>query len=85
VNPFSRRDEFSGQTILMYKITTLISYIVFVITAFYYTFNAPHEGKYHHSTIWGNNLATPFAQNHIITSIYWYVRDSSSHVTMSST
>ncbi|KAF2662573.1 hypothetical protein K491DRAFT_182755 [Lophiostoma macrostomum CBS 122681] len=73
LNPFARREDFSGQSILLYKITTLVSYIILLVTAFYYTFNAPHDGKYAHRTIWGNNLATPFAQNHIITSIYWIV------------
>jgi hypothetical protein len=71
VNPFARRDEHTNQTILLYKVTTLVTYIVLLITAIYYTFRKPHEGHHPHRTIWGNNLATPFAQNAIITSIYW--------------
>ena len=71
VNPFPRRDEHSRQSITTYKVTTFVSYILLFVTGAYYTFNKPHEGKYPHHTIWGNNKATPFAQNSVITSIYW--------------
>lgn len=73
LNPFARRDEHTNQTILLYKITTFVTYIILLVTAIYYTFRKPHEGHHPHRTIWGNNLATPFAQNAIITSIYWLV------------
>lgn len=70
VNPFSRRSEFSSRHILLLKITTFLSYLILVVTAFYYEFNAP-DHKTH--KIWSNNRKTPFAQNPIITSIYWQV------------
>jgi hypothetical protein len=83
VNPFSRRDEFSSQHILIYKIATAVTYLLLLVTTFYYTFNAPHErngepdhhGKHnnhHQSTIWGQNGLHPtsYSQNAIITSIY---------------
>lgn len=82
LNPFTRRDTHSGQTILIYKITTTISYILLLVTAIYYTFNAPPEHHHKHRngvhidyqhTIWGQNAPTAFAQNSIITSIYWIV------------
>lgn len=73
VNPFSRRDEFSSQALIVHRITTLVTYIVFLVTAIYYTFERPHEGHKPRHTIWGNNAASPFAQNSIMTSIYWYV------------
>lgn len=82
VNPFTRRDTHSGQTILIYKITTTLSYLLLLITAIYFTFNAPPETHRHHRdgyhsdykhTIWGQNAATPFAQDSILTSIYWIV------------
>jgi len=78
-NPFARRNEFSSQHILIYKITTAITYLLLVVTTFYYTFNSPHErngeGKHsthHQSTIWGQNKLhpTPYSQNAIITSVY---------------
>ncbi|KAF1960724.1 DUF1774-domain-containing protein [Byssothecium circinans] len=73
-NPFSRREEHSSQTLVIYRVLTLISYLIFLITAAYYTFNAPPSSRHHPgTTIWGNNVATPFAQNSIITSIYWIV------------
>jgi hypothetical protein len=73
VNPFARRDEHSAQQLILLRITTLVTYLIFVITAIYYTFEAPHEGHGPKHTIWGNNLATPFAQNSVMTSIYWYI------------
>lgn len=81
VNPFARRDEFSSQHILIYKIATAVTYLLLLVTTFYYTFNAPHErdgkGKHphhhhHQGTIWGQNgwHPTPYSQNAIISSIY---------------
>jgi hypothetical protein len=73
-NPFSRREEFSSQSILLYKITTTISYLLLLVTAFYYTFNKPHEGHHvNNGRFWQHNYQTPFAQSSIITSIYWLV------------
>lgn len=71
VNPFSRREDFSSRELILHRIATLVTYIIFLITAIYYTFRAPHEGHHPWRTIWGNNTATPFAQNSIMTSIYW--------------
>ncbi|KAH7382409.1 hypothetical protein DE146DRAFT_760251 [Phaeosphaeria sp. MPI-PUGE-AT-0046c] len=70
-NPFARRDEFSSQAIMGYKVTTSISYLLLLVTTFYYTFNKPHEGHHPHGRIWEHNYSTPFAQSAIITSIYW--------------
>jgi hypothetical protein len=60
----------SAQSLLLYKVTTSISYLLLLVAAFYYTFNAPdaHNGRF-----WQHNLSTPFAQSSIITSIYWLV------------
>ena len=75
VNPFARHSEHSSQSILLYRITTFASYLILLITAFYYSFHAPTEGHKPHdrSTIWGQNRPSPFAQNSVITSIYWIV------------
>lgn len=69
-NPFARREEFSGQSILLYKISTGLSYIVLLVTALYYTFNKPGDAARDHR-FWQHQPATPFAQSSIITSIYW--------------
>ena len=75
VNPFSSHDEYSRQSIITYKIATVITWLLVVITSIYYTFEKPHEGKYHRRTIWGQNSShkTPFTMNAVITSIYWSV------------
>ena len=71
MNPFAKRDEHSSQAILLYKITTSLSYVLLVVTTFYYTFHAP-KGHGNHR-FWHNNPPTPFAQSSLFTSIYWLI------------
>jgi len=75
VNPFQEQSTYSRRSLIAYRITTTISWLVLVITSIYYAFAAPHEGHYHRRTIWGQNSAhhTPFALNRVIVSIYWVV------------
>lgn len=73
LNVFARREEYSSRDLLMYKITTFVSWLIFVVTAFYYTFNKPHEGHHPHGRFWQHNYSTPFAQSSVMTSIYWIV------------
>jgi len=74
--------EHTPRTLLVWRILTPISWLLVVITSFYYTFKAPHShrnshaGKYwHNHTIWGQNRVhhTPFSLNPVIGSIYWIV------------
>jgi hypothetical protein len=71
MNPFAKRDEHSSQEILLYKITTSLSYLLLVITTFYYTFHSP-SGPGNHR-FWKHNGPTPFAQSSLFTSIYWLI------------
>ncbi|KAJ4983878.1 ATP synthase F0 [Stagonosporopsis vannaccii] len=71
-NPFARREEFSNQSILLYKISTGLSYLILLVTTFYYTFNRPGDHARDHR-FWQHQPATPFAQSSIITSIYWII------------
>ncbi|KAI4655299.1 hypothetical protein J4E93_000009 [Alternaria ventricosa] len=68
LNPFAKRTSHSDQSILLYKITTTISWLLLVISAIYTTFAAP-SGPHSHK-LWHNNPQTPFAQSSIFTSIY---------------
>lgn len=75
-NPFARRESHPTEAIWTYKILTILSWLVVVIASIYYTFHVPTDDvKHWRHTIWGVNRAhpTPFAQNAIITSIYWIV------------
>jgi len=75
-NPFSRRESHTTQSILLYKILTTLSWLLVLVTTFYYTFHTPDDDvKTWRHTIWGVNrlYPTPFAQNAAITSIYWIV------------
>jgi len=71
LNPFAKRDEHSAQSILLYKITTSISYLLLLICTIYYAIHAP-AGAHNHR-FWHNNYSTPFAQSSIFTSIYWII------------
>jgi len=76
-NPFAKRSEFDKRSLLAYKILTIISWLLVVVTALYYTFNSPADCKQNHHchTIWGQNshMRTPFSLNFIVTSVYWII------------
>lgn len=75
VNPFARRDSHSANSVVTYKVLTLLSWLLSVVVTVYYDFEAPHDGRYHGGTIWHQNRHhhTGFTLNPIITSIYWCV------------
>lgn len=67
LNPFARRDEHTSTHLIVLRVLTLVSYLLLVVTTVYYTFAAPDHGH----KIWHQNAPSPFAQNSIITSLYW--------------
>jgi len=74
-NPFSKQDTHSKNSILAYRIASILSWLLLVVATFYYTYHVPKDDKlgYRH-TIWGvNNFFghSPFALNSVIASIYW--------------
>ncbi|KAH7030907.1 uncharacterized protein B0I36DRAFT_362708 [Microdochium trichocladiopsis] len=73
INPFAKRDEHSKNTIITYKLLTIITWLLSVVVSFEYTINDPHDGPYHRRSIWRQNdhYLTAFRMNHIITTIYW--------------
>lgn len=71
LNPFARRDEYTRNQVLFFKVATLVSYIMLLVSGFYFEFAAPHDGHKPHGSIWHFNRRTPFTQNIIITSLYW--------------
>jgi hypothetical protein len=73
VNPFSKRETVSPRTLVIYKISTFVTWLLVVISSVYYAFNAPHDDIYARRTIWGQNKHhhTAFALNSIIASVYW--------------
>jgi len=74
LNPFARREAHSTQSIWTYKILSILSWLLLVVSTFYYSWNVPQDDikKWRH-TIWDVNriYRTPFALNVVITSIYW--------------
>jgi hypothetical protein len=71
VNPFARRESHTRNQLLAYKVLVPVSYILLLVSGFYYEFAAPHDGHKPRGSIWHWNLATPFSQNAILTSLYW--------------
>ena len=51
------RTEFSRSQLVLWRILTLVSYLLVVLTSIYYNFRRPTEGKYHRHTIWGQNVS----------------------------
>jgi len=75
MNPFAKRDTHSPNAVITYKVLTLVSWLVAVISTIYYSLEAPHDGVYAHHTIWGVNRLhhSGFSLNPVIVSIYWLV------------
>lgn len=75
INPFTKRETYDPQTILWYKILTLLTWLLAVISSVYYSVCEPEDDVLARRTIWGQNKHnhTAFALNAIIASIYWLV------------
>ena len=74
-NPFAKRESHNVQAVWTYKVLTIITWLLAVISSIYYTFGMPQDDKKSwRNTIWGQNkvYATPFALNALIASLYWY-------------
>ncbi|EKD20130.1 uncharacterized protein L3040_002197 [Drepanopeziza brunnea f. sp. 'multigermtubi'] len=73
-NPFARRESQSVEAVWTYKVLTIISWLLVVVTSINYTFAVPqHDVQLWRNTIWGQNKAfpTPFALNALMASLYW--------------
>ncbi|ORY65037.1 uncharacterized protein BCR38DRAFT_431695 [Pseudomassariella vexata] len=75
VNPFAKRDSHSKNSVIVYKVLTILTWLLSVIISFYYSVNRPSDGHWIKNTIWGQNdlYLTAFRLNKIIASIYWIV------------
>jgi len=72
-NPFALRETHNSQAVWTYKVLTILTWLLTVITSIYYTYGMPEHGKKHRGTIWGQNThyPTPFSLNALIASLYW--------------
>lgn len=75
INPFAKRETHDAQTILWYKVFTILTWLLAVVSSVYYTIHAPHDDITKQRTIWGQNRHhhTAFALNSCIASIYWII------------
>jgi len=75
VNPFAKRDSHSQNAVITYKVLTVLTWLLSVVSTVYYDLHAPNDGRYAHRSIWHQNNAHPsgFSLNSVIVSIYWVV------------
>jgi len=74
LNPFARRESYPVQAVWTYKLLSIISWLVVVVTSVNYSFLGPEDDKEEgRHTIWEVNRLyfTPFALNATILAIYW--------------
>jgi hypothetical protein len=45
VNPFARRESYPVQAVWIYKLLSIISWLVVVVTSVYYSFYEPEDDK----------------------------------------
>lgn len=68
LNPFARRESHDKKQLLVYKIFTIVTWVLVVVVTIACCFPSPGR-----RTIWGQNRAhpTPFSLNPLITDLYW--------------
>ncbi|KAI6345497.1 hypothetical protein MCOR28_003565 [Pyricularia oryzae] len=73
INPFSKRDSHSANAVFTYKILTITSWLLSLLSSVYYTFNDDHDAFHIRRRIWDINdlYLTGFRLDHMITSLYW--------------
>jgi hypothetical protein len=74
-NPFSHRESHSSGSIFTYKLLTLLSWLLSVVSSVYYVLNEPKDGFTIRRRIWDqNNLyRTAFTMNPIMGDVYWVI------------
>jgi hypothetical protein len=72
-NPFSKRESHGANSIITYKVLTVLSWILSVVTSVYYTTNEPHDGFTIRRRIWDQNALYPsaFTMNSVIADVFW--------------
>ncbi|KAI0521266.1 DUF1774-domain-containing protein [Xylaria bambusicola] len=75
INPFAKRESHSKNSVITYKILTIVTWLLSVIVSVYYTLHSPDDGVWARRRIWKQNdhYHTAFRMNYIIASIYWIV------------
>lgn len=75
INPFAKRDSHSTGSVVTYKVLSVLSWLLSVITSVYLSYDSEYTHHHHRGTIWHHNYAnwSGFTQNSTISSIYWLV------------
>ncbi|KYK59530.1 uncharacterized protein DCS_00660 [Drechmeria coniospora] len=72
-NPFARRESHSTGSIVAYKVLTILTWLLAVVSSVYYVVYEPHDGFHVRRRIWDQNYLYPsaFTMNHILGNVYW--------------
>jgi hypothetical protein len=75
VNPFAKREEHNTQTIVTYKIFTILTWLLSVASSVYYTIDPPRDGLYLRNRIFDQNNLYPtgFTLDSVIVEVFWSV------------
>ena len=76
MNPFARRDTHSSERVITYKILTVVTWLLSIVTTLYYSFYETRDAYHIRRRIWDQNELyhnTAFYMNDIIASVYWFV------------
>lgn len=74
VNPFSKREAHSRESVITYKVLTIVTWLLSFITTLYYSFYEPHDPYRLRHRIRDQNEFyhnTAFYLNFILIYIYW--------------
>jgi hypothetical protein len=74
-NPFSKRESHSAESLIVYKILTILTWLLSVVVSVYYTIHEPHDGFTIRKRIWDQNYLYPsaFTLNSTLVDIYWVI------------
>jgi hypothetical protein len=74
-NPFSRRESHTAESVIVYKVLTILTWLLSVVVSVYYCVEEPHDGYTIRRRIWDQNYLYPsaFTMNSTIADIYWVV------------
>jgi hypothetical protein len=74
LNPFGRRESHSSEQVITYKVLTVVTWLLSIVTTLYYSFDDTRDGYHIRRRIWDQNELyhnTAFYMNNIIASVYW--------------
>ena len=75
LNPFAKRESHSAGSVIAYKLLTILTWLLALVSTVYYSIHRPHDGHLRRGNIWDQNWAFPsgFTLNSVIVEVYGIV------------